>query len=151
MRNSKRVWKSIVIGLACFVMGSIVSGMAAAQPAASLEAATPATPIQDCSAGCYSMTCDPSWCTVWYCSGAGGCVCKGKSPNTQSPPAPHASGMQSNQPQRNQIVYAKTCPTSSLCNVYALSPKGVTLVGTFDNIEGAVEAYSREHNLQNGH
>lgn len=133
-------------------LGGIVS--ATAQPSTSGSRFTPAilaasgtlasTPIQDCSTGCTNMTCDShNVCTIWYCSGSGGCVVEGRFVRQIPAPQQSAAGTPSDRPTGSSTVFVKTCQTDTLCNLYALSDRGAVLVGTFDNIKGAAERYGK--------
>lgn len=89
------------------------------------------------------MTCNGNICTVWYCSGSTGCVVEGRFIKQMPEAQQQMSGRQPGPSATDTVAYVKTCQTDALCNLYALSDNQAVLVGTFDNIEGAAERYSK--------
>lgn len=121
----------------------------------------PAGTATDCTDGCVLYTCSGGTCTVWYCSGEGGCEIVGTferpfpgvGPEAVSPfplgsSEPSAATLAAGHRFRDRIAYAKVCPSDDRCNIYALSGSHATMIGSFGNSDASIKATIEAYEAQ---
>jgi hypothetical protein len=80
--------------------------------------------VINCTNGCLIMTCAGGTCTIWRCSGSGGCVAIGSFPDTQ-PQGGDAERSSGGHPDpiaaavTRRVQHLKSCDTASkTCSIY---------------------------------
>lgn len=102
--------------------------------------AAPRNPPIDCTNGCYLITCGfDSDCTLWHCQGDTSCQTLSRFIQPKS--AGLIAGGDGAHEAPPSTVYFKTCPEKLQCDLYELSNKGATALGSFDNIDGVVDDF----------
>lgn len=117
----------------------------------------PAAKGADCTKGCVIYTCRNGSCSVWYCSGKIGCKQVGQfnRPVAKSVTAGPQGGSARPDPIqppehsfRNQIAYAKVCPSGDTCNLYALDGSRSTVIGSFPNSDALIKSTIKSYEAQ---